>query len=596
MIETVYEPLTRYRDEYKEAFANHTREAFAALLATSGVDPSENARLMGEIARLGARLQSQSGSKGRWGCLNTLLIIALVGGLIYAGVLFLDTGGLLEDWNPERGLNAILALVGSVVTFILFRKVGLPGYRRVCRAIADLTRARDEKIGEAKEQMSPLNRLYEWDLTTRLIEQTVPRLQFDPFFSEERLAELVNAFGWNNGFNDDKSILFAQSGEINGNPFVFSEARIQGWGTKTYKGELTIHWTEEVEDEEGHVHTVHRSQTLTAEVDKPIPEYTTQRLLIYGNDAAPNLVFTRTPSNLSSPDTGLFASMRKKKAIKKLRNFSRNLDDESQYTMMANEEFEALFNTVDRNDEVEFRLLFTALAQRQMLDLVKDRTIGFGDDFAFLKSRKINIIQAKHLDGFPLTTDPSRFYDYNLKRAEQNFQSLNEAYFKHVYFAFAPLLSIPLYQHIRSHRTIYEGVIPRASFWEHESVANYYGDDRFKHPDCVTKTILKTAVESRRDGMTDLTVTAYGFRGESRVDYVRVWGGDGCPHDVPVEWVEYLPVERTSRLSVSEQKGVSYADYRKALAESTPDAWRQMFRAWSADPTRASFRRSIVSW
>ena len=596
MIETVYEPLKRYRDAYKDAFAQHTREAFQTLLTASEVDPSKNSQQIAVIDRLSDHIQQKEESKSGWGCLTTGLIVAGICAFLFAGYLFFGEDGVVDDPEGEKTTLALSALGIGVITFFLYFSWGRPRYRRVCQAIAELSRTREEKVEEAKKQMLPLNRLYEWDITTRLIEQTVPRIHFDPFFSEERLEELITSFGWDNTYNEGKSILFAQSGEINGNPFVFSEARIQEWGTKTYTGHLTIHWSEDVEDSEGNTHTVHRSQTLTAEVVKPIPEYTAQRLLIYGNDAAPNLTFTRTPSAISSPETGFFAKMRKKREIKKLRKFSRNLDDESQYTMMANEEFEALFNTVDRDNEVEFRLLFTALAQRQMLDLVKDRTVGFGDDFTFMKLKKINIIQAKHLDGFPLTTDPSRFFDYNLERAAQTFQKENEAYFKHIYFAFAPLLSIPLYQQIRSHRTIYQDVIPKASFWEHESVANYYGDDRFKHPDCVTRTILKTEITERHDGMTDLAVSSYGFRGVKRTDYVRVWGGDGNRHDVPVEWTEYLPVKRVSKLSVAEQKGVSFADYRQALAESTPEMWRERFRAWSADPTHARFRRSIVSW
>ena len=47
-------------------------------------------------------------------------------------------------------------------------------------------------------------------------------------------------------------------------------------------------------------------------------------------------------------------------------------------------------------------------------------------------------------------------------------------------------------------------------------------------------------------------MTACGYRGEDRLDYVSVFGGDGEWHEVPVEWVEYLPVERTSPMTVAE--------------------------------------------
>ena len=75
-----------------------------------------------------------------------------------------------------------------------------------------------------------------------------------------------------------------------------------------------------------------------------------------------------------------------------------------------------------------------------------------------------------------------------------------------------------------------------------------------------------------------MSVTAYGFRGEDRTDYVSVLGGDGDYHDVPVHWVEYLPVERTSRMSVAESS---------AAAES--------LRAQKAQASAAAFRRTILS-
>ena len=98
--------------------------------------------------------------------------------------------------------------------------------------------------------------------------------------------------------------------------------------------------------------------------------------------------------------------------------------------------------------------------------------------------------------------------------------AFNNKYFKDVYFSLAPLLAIPLYQQTRTHEELWKDVIDAegACFWEHEAIANYYGNSKFEHPDCITDNILKTRLVKRQNGVSDIAVTAYGFRGEPRVE------------------------------------------------------------------------------
>lgn len=555
MIQDVYEPLARYRDEFRAKFAKLAADKFRELVEKSGVDAHANIALVTEIRRLE---KSAEGAKSRMSLWMTLIVLAaaaIVGGLIAAYAIY---NGYFACGGTGTAISLAVAAGAGLLLFFVF----IPKWRAARDEHEALSRKIAEKKDEAWRQMAPLNALYDWDITPKLIEATVPRLAFDPFFTEGRLSELRRRFGWNDEFNDGKSMLFAQSGVINGNPFVFGEYREQTWGMKTYHGSLHIEWTEFEEDEKGRPRLVRRSETLRATVDKPIPEYGVDKLLVYGNDAAPDLSFTRRPAGLAELGDGFFDRMRKNSAMKKLEKFSRNLDDESQYTMMGNKEFETLFNTRDRNNEVQFRLLFTALAQTQLLALMKDRKVGFGDDFSFLKRNRINVILAKHLSEFPIDTDPSRFYDYDIRRAEATFRSFNEAYFKSVYFALAPLLCVPLYQQTRTPEDIWKdaGITP-SSFWEHEALANWYGTSHFKAPDCITESILKTEVVGERDGRREVAVTASGFRGEKRVDYVSVHGGDGNWHDVPVEWVQYIPVSRTTRVNMRDCRGVSLPQF-----------------------------------
>ena len=567
MIEDVYEPLARYRDEFQAKFATLVREKFKELTERSKIDVRANRGLVREIKALEGQADATSGKKTFYGC---LMALGFVGAAVALMGAFLTNGadGQAYGWCIA---GIVLGVILGIAMIPLFSSA------------ADLLKRLRSRIASKKDvawkQMEPLNRLYTWDLTVKLIEATVPRLEFDPYFAADRLTELHQQFGWDDSFNEDKSIIFAQSGVINGNPFAFGHYLDMEWGEKTYEGTKEISWTEWEEDSEGRKRPVRRHETLHAYVTKPIPVYGEQKFLVYGNDAAPNLSFSREPSGLS--DDGFCDKIRKKWRLSRLKAYSRNLDDESNFTLMSNHEFETWFHAKDRDHEVEFRLLFTPIAQTQMLNLMKDTKVGYGDDFSFLKRKKINVLFSKHLNEAILDTDPSQFYNWDYDAAASTFIAFNERYFKDAYFALAPLLSIPLYQQTRTHENIWKDVLSwrPSSFWEHESVANYYGEDRFKHPSCITRSILKTRVVQQGNGESAIAVTAHGYRGEECVDYESVYGGDGNWHDVPVHWIEYLPVQRTSNMCLCES--------------SAPD---ERFRQRASASCANAFRRSIYSF
>ena len=556
MIEDVYEPLARYRDEFHGTFSRLVREKFKDLLARSGVDVKANRKQATLVRKLQGEVDSTSSKKSGVGCVMGLCFLVAAAGLFV----------VLSQDVPQLQTGGIFAcVIGLILGFVLMMmRSSLSDRLRQLRARLETEKAK------AWELMEPLNRLYTWDLTTKLIEATVPRLQFDPYFTAQRLADLERIYGWDEVNTADKSILFSQSGVINGNPFVFGDYLYMRWEEETYQGSKTIHWTEWETDSEGRRHPVTRSETLTATVTAPKPAYKTQKFLLYGNDAAPDLMFTRKPSSLSD-SSGWFHSWRMKRQVAQLQEFSRNLTDNHPYTMMANHEFEALFETKDRTDEVQYRLLFTPVAQQQMLLLLKDRKIGFGDDFVFQKDHKINLIFADHLTAMTLDTNPAQFQDWDIDRARSHFISFNEQYFKNVYFALAPLLAIPLYQQTRNHEEIWKGVIEpgsRASSWECEALANFHGEKEFAHPECITRSLLKAKMVAHEDGVGEVNVTAYGYRGIQRVTEKIVFGGDGNFHSVPVEWIEYEPVSRTRVLSVAEgneQMASRATAYRRSI-------------------------------
>ena len=62
-------------------------------------------------------------------------------------------------------------------------------------------------------------------------------------------------------------------------------------------------------------------------------------------------------------------------------------------------------------------------------------------------------------------------------------------------------------------------------------------------------------------------INAKSYIGEKRLDFVPVLGRDGKVHPVPVPWVEYIPVERTSKIAVK-SVGLNRQDFAQKAKEN----------------------------
>jgi hypothetical protein len=289
-------------------------------------------------------------------------------------------------------------------------------------------------------------------------------------------------------------------------------------------------------------------ETLYAEITRPCPEYYESSFLLFGSDAAPHLTFSRSPSQHSGKADTFFNRLAKNRTTKKLEAFSRNLDDEYGFTMMANREFETLFYAKDRSDEREFRLLFTPYAQQEMVKLLNDTEIGFGDNFRMVKEEGITATFPAHLVETELSLNPEHFRSNDIVALKQHFVQHNVDYFKAFYFALAPFFTIPLYCQQRvSLPSFSTRAAKETSAYENELIANAYGEEHFCHPSCRTPSILKTVTRGSGDA-THFEVTAKGYRIVERADYVTRRDSSGNLHQVRVLWDDYIPVEHTTSL------------------------------------------------
>ena len=537
MTADILNPLQEFNDVFRPRFKEVAEQTFEELANEAQVDIAANKQTCTQLYETQQKCDAVKSSITGWTVLCVLLWIMVAAGVIVDVVFF-------QQWE----LEILLAVAAGVVASALFLLLKVhPKLKQLKKECGILTAQLQQLRQQAWKQMAPLNRLYDWDVLTRMMTQTVPRLEFDPYFTNQRLADLHESYGWDDSFNSNRSVIFSHSGLINGNPFIICQTRKMVMGSKSYQGHLTIHWTTYERGADGKGHVVHHTETLYATVTAPYPEYPTKTRVIYANTAAPDLIFNRKKSGLAGKE----GTLSYKHTLRKLRKKAEDLEN-SDFAMMTNEDFEVAFDTRNRNNNQQFALLFTALAQENILNLLKDKQIGFGDDFDFDKNKMINIITPDHLQGGNLDMNPSQFQNFDFEKAKQNFCLINEQHFRAIYFALAPLLCVPMYQQIRPQQDIYGRDMQRHStFWEHEALANFWGKQHFQHPACVTECILKTHQDKVGDNST-ITVMAYGYRVKQRITYVPKWGGDGNIHQVPVYWDEYLPVTGTGSFQMSE--------------------------------------------
>lgn len=538
MPQDIYDPLEEFTNTFQPRFKEVSESTFEELAEEAQVDVEANRETCRKIYANEEELDSVNSKGGWWKAVCIVLWILVAGGIV--SIIMMH-----EEWSEGTILAIVLFLILAIA--ILFIRIH-PLLKSINKERNCLFATIEGLKDEAWEQMSPLNCLYDWDIFTRMMSETVPKLEFDPYFTTQRLADLKATYNWDDSFNSERSVIYSHSGLINGNPFVFCRTRIMVAGSRTYHGSKTIYWTETERDVDGKIRTVQRSETLTASVEAFYPEYPEITRLIYGNTSAPDLTFHRKKSNLAGKENTLGYKWHKRSIRKKARNLS-NAD----FAMMTNEEFEVTFDTSNRNHNQQFALLFTPLAQENMLKLLKDKEVGFGDDFDFVKHKMINTIIPDHLQELDLDMNPKHYQHFDFDKAKEEFHAVNARYFRYIYFSFAPLLCVPMYQQIRPHHDIYgTDMKHESSFWEHEALANFWGEEHFMHSDCVTPSILKTQRTSVQEDKTTIMVEAHGYCKEEKVTYVSRWGGDGRWHNVPVYWDEYLPVTGSGYLYLKE--------------------------------------------
>ncbi len=422
---------------------------------------------------------------------------------------------------------------------------------------SEMQKAHETKVeeleSECRRQMSPLFSHLDQTDFVKIVNSCVDTFVLNEQFSTTDLEMLVQIYEYKQNDSDDCSVYGVFSGNLGGNPFAEFRTINHRLYNKRYVGHKTIHWTEE-ERYGDTVTSVSHSETLTASITEPAPEFSRNSLLVYGNDAAPDLSFSRKPSGLgSSPVT---ADKLEKEGKKKLEKMTKKaITEGGTFQAMANTEFESLFGAYDRDNEVQFRLLFTPLAQQNMTALLKNQG-PYGDDFSFTKSKKINIIVSEHSantgdfeeNAFAKETDARELKNLFVKLVNDNFSAL--------YFDLLPILSIPLYSQTKPDSFIPSETKKNVTDQEVEALINHMDPDLFKSKDANIEDQLLKATYEKTVRQSDIySVISLSYLETPEVDYIPVYGGDGRYHDVPVHYFTYTPERKVTRVCIRNFEG-----------------------------------------
>ena len=464
-IEYIHEPLSEYKSRFKEKHKENVEEYFNNLVDKSKVNVEENKETVKQIRKLEQELSNFRKKISKLGFLKGMLILLIVASLFISIVGISNMASGFIDTT-----SIILVAVGVVLLglslLLLIKKLN-PKIKELKNSENVIKQKLDEQMSIAWRQMGPLNQLFKEGISVELFQKTVPVIEFDKMFDRKRLDYFVKRYDLNVNNDINVSKLYVNSGEISGNPFYISQDLVHRLGTKAYTGSITISWTTSSFVNGKRVTRTHH-QTLTATLEKPCPYYFENKYLVYGNEAAPDLTLQRYETDTENL-TEKQIEKKVEKTIKKLnKKAEKSVSTGSNYTVLGNSEFEVLFGATNRNNEVQFRLLFTPLAQKQILELMKEKEYGYGDEFNFIKDKKINFIYPKHLQNFNIDVKPSYYYSYDIEVIHKKFTEYNNEYFRQIYFSFAPLLSIPLYKQQKPQEYIYKDLYDRyVSFYEH---------------------------------------------------------------------------------------------------------------------------------
>ncbi len=550
-----FDPMDYYDQELAKQIPENAKAYFDDLLEKSKVDEEENKHFITEITKWETKHSHEKSRLNMFNGIRTFLTILIVVALILIALSAFNLyNGGVDDNTAFLVLVIIMpiVLIASILVIFLYLNKKINHYEEV-------SNKSKEKINKLKQkalnQVAPLVSLFDSSDFINITKKTTKIFSIDPYVDHEKLLMLRELYGFKDEPEVNESIVEVMSGEIETNPYIHVRLFIQRMRNTTYTGSLPISWTERVSDGQGGFRTVVRTETLVASISRPAAYYSDGSYVIYGNEAAPDLTFSRGPSGVNPDMTEKEMRKFESNQEKHLASLAqKSISKGGNFTPLANAKFEGLFGAYDRNHEIQYRLLFTPLAQENMCELIL-RKKPYKDDFTFYKKKKVNIISSEH-GKYTEPYDPNMLFGMiDISKMRRSFVNEITECFNSLYFEMAPLLCIPLYQTTEAGDFNVTEHYRNVSDYDAEAMANSMNSKLFMPEGSDTPQILKVTYQ-RTVGKTDFfKVDSFAFKKVPQVEFVTVMGGDGLPHEVPVPWFRYDPLHKESAIGARKFTG-----------------------------------------
>lgn len=523
----------RYRTDFLKEHASGTETYLNELLEQTGTSLKENQTDCQEINALDKVLlktkRKFSLFKTGIGILLTLLVILTLTAIGGAYYVFTEPGiSLSPAAIYSIFASCILVAVGFLVLIVLTSVFLSKKSKKFKSTISNFEEVIDIKIQEAFVKLHDFYRAFNYSQVYNQIQAQIPEIEFlksadtnfvkyieknfDPVYVPSSTSMLVNY----------------KAGYFYKNPFIVGMYKEMNIVPHTYTGSLAISYYTGFGE-----HRRLISETLHATLVKPKPEYKYIAVNSLYANAVPELEFEKAPVldyNPAKHDKYI------KQAEKMLAQIEKKNAD---FTPMSNTEFEALFPATKRSSEQKYRAFFGQVAQQNLVNFAK--TLLSGRNYTYSKSHNTNEVALRELsESFDL--NPLDFVNYDLTSFLSKYQKYAKELSASLYDSFIPYLSNPV---------LLEGNISKqpeytrnASILEHLALlTKFKNTELLPNESGINEYILEPLPEYEN------VCKVHSFKAVPRVDYVVVNAGDG-PHQVPVNWTEYIPVFRELRYEV----------------------------------------------
>ncbi len=576
-----YDPYDHYyKGGLKDTFVENSKDYFKQLTKNAKTDVERNKELSHKVYKLNKHISHTQKIVNKYKTIKGLCTFFSVIGFLAAIV-----GGVLiyfytqnSNFNTNEILLAsilciVIGLILGIGLILLFQLAFKRKLNDSSAKLEKLIAERDALVQQARNLLRSLVESFSFLDFVKNVNNLKANFSLDEKLDQRKMELLKKVYNFDENFMDkNECVLDCLSGSIEKNPFIRVKIGTCKETDHTYTGTRVVTWTVTHRDSQGHVYTSVETEMLVAKKTAMLPVYTKGPYLIYGNEAAPNLTFFRAKSGLSINHSEKDRKKLVEKNFKELQKLSQST--KNKFQLIGNKDFEGLFYCKKRDHEVEYRLLFTPLAQQNMLEVLTSSK-PFGDDFTFTKLKKINIIHSDHaVNCFTFIYDSPEFYkafDYEVLQ-KTYLGDLFEA-FESLYFDLIPLLAIPLYQ--MSEPAVYTDHLTKlhVSLYEAESFANRMDDKLFRHPQTKTNQIIKLKYLYSKNKTDVFEAHSHSYDRIRHVETQMIPCRNGNVYPVDVEWFEYIPYTKVSKVAYSDLGDIKQDVYSGILNE------KQLFKA-----------------